>query len=62
MKKPIDKFKGKSQEEIYEKESLLDEDNLEKDDKIAMFLAAMKVFLPPLILIILIFGSLIFLF
>ena len=52
MKKPIDRFSGKSADEIYEKENLLDEDNLEKDDRLAMFLAAMKVFLPGLLLVI----------
>ena len=46
MKAPIDRFKGKSPEEIYEKESLLDKDNLDKHDQMAMFMAAMKVFLP----------------
>ncbi|MDD7464289.1 MAG: hypothetical protein SOW41_02485 [Anaerococcus sp.] len=62
MKKPIDRFKGKSKEEIEEKERLLDQDNLEKHDKLAMFLAALKVFLPPVLLIVLIFGSLVFFF
>lgn len=62
MKKPIDSFKGKTKKEIEEKESLLDPDNLEKDDKLAMFLAAMKVFMPPVLLIVLIFGSLVFFF
>lgn len=62
MKRPIDRFKGKSKEEIYEKERLLDQDNLEKHDKLAMFLAAMKVFMPPVLLIVLIFGSLVFFF
>lgn len=52
MKKPIDRFSSKSADEIYEKENLLDEDNLEKDDRLAMFLAAMKVFLPGLLLVI----------
>ena len=52
MRKPIDKFSGKSAGEIYEKENLLDEDNLEKDDKLAMFLAALRVFLPGLLLVI----------
>ena len=62
MKAPIDRFKGKSPEEIYEKEELLEKDNLEKHDRFAMFLAAMKVFLPPVLLILLIFTSLIFFF
>ena len=44
MKAPIDRFKGKSLEEIYKKERLLDRDNLDKNDQLAMFLAAMKVF------------------
>lgn len=52
MKKPIDRFSGKTADEIYEKENLLDDDNLEKDDRLAMFLAAMKVFLPGLLLVI----------
>ncbi|MBM0046179.1 hypothetical protein [Anaerococcus sp. mt242] len=52
MKKPIDRFSGKNADEIYEKENLLDENNLEKDDKLAMFLAAMKVFLPGLLLVV----------
>ena len=51
MKAPIDRFKGKSRNEIYEKEKLLDKDNLDKNDQLAMFLAAMKVFLPWLLLI-----------
>lgn len=51
MKRPIDRFKGKSREEIEEKESLLDEDNLERGDKLAMFLAAMRVFLPFVLLL-----------
>lgn len=62
MKRPIDPFKNKAKEEIYEKEELLEEDNLEKNDRFAMFLAAMKVFLPPVLLILLIFASLIFFF
>ena len=62
MRKPIDKFSGKSAGEIYEKEELLEKDNLEKDDRLAMFLAAMKVFLPPVLLILLLFTSLIFFF
>lgn len=62
MKRPIDPFKEKSPDEIYEKEELLEKDNLEKDDRLAMFLAAMKVFLPPVLLILLIFTSLIFFF
>ena len=52
MRKPIDSFSEKNADEIYEKENLLDENNLEKDDKLAMFLAAIKVFLPGLLLII----------
>ncbi|MFO3665925.1 hypothetical protein ACCQ41_06670 [Anaerococcus sp. ENR0831] len=52
MKKPIDRFSGKNADEIYEKENLLDENNLEKDDKLAMFLAAIRVFLPGLLLVI----------
>ena len=51
MKRPIDKFKDKSKEEIDKKESLLDPDNLEKSDKLAMFLAAIRVFMPFVILI-----------
>lgn len=62
MKRPIDPFKNKTKEEIYEKEELLEEENLEKNDRFAMFLAAMKVFLPPVLLILLIFTSLIFFF
>lgn len=46
MKRPIDRFKGKSREEIEEKEDLLDYDNLERGDKLAMFIAAMRVFMP----------------
>ncbi len=52
MRKPIDKFSGKSAGEIYEKENLLENDNLEKDDRLAMFLAAIKVFLPGLLIVI----------
>ena len=52
MRKPIDRFSEKNADEIYEKENLLDEDNLEKDDKLAMFLAAIRVFLPGLLLVI----------
>lgn len=52
MRKPIDSFSEKNADEIYEKENLLDENNLEKDDKLAMFLAALKVFLPGLLLVI----------
>ena len=52
MRKPIDSFSEKNADEIYEKENLLDEDNLEKDDRLAMFLAAMKVFLPGLLLVV----------
>lgn len=51
MKRPIDRFKGKTREEIEEKESLLDKDNLEKGDRLAMFLAAMRVFMPFVLLI-----------
>ena len=51
MKRPIDRFKCKTREEIEEKESLLDEDNLERGDRLAMFLAAMRVFLPFVLLI-----------
>ncbi|WP_394022337.1 hypothetical protein ACF3NF_04390 [Anaerococcus martiniensis] len=52
MRKPIDMFSEKNADEIYEKENLLDENNLEKDDKLAMFLAAIRVFLPGLLLVI----------
>lgn len=52
MKRPINSFEGKSEEEIYKKESLLDDDNLEKHDRLAMFLEAMKVFLPGLLIVI----------
>ncbi|WP_299034195.1 hypothetical protein [uncultured Anaerococcus sp.] len=51
MKRPIDRFKGKTREEIEEKESLLDEDNLERGDRLAMFLAAMRVFMPFVLLL-----------
>ena len=51
MKRPIDRFKGKTSEEIEEKESLLDRDNLERGDKLAMFLAAMRVFMPFVLLL-----------
>ena len=51
MKRPIDRFKGKSREEIEAKEDLLDRDNLERGDKLAMFLAAMRVFLPFVLLL-----------
>lgn len=62
MRKPVDPFKDKSDEEIYEKEELLEDDNLEKHDRLAMFLAAMKVFGPPVLIILAIFTSLMFLF
>lgn len=52
MRKPIDRFSGKSNEEIYQKESLLDDDNLEKYDRLAMFLAALKVLLPALLIVV----------
>lgn len=51
MKRPIDRFKGKTREEIEEKEDLLDKDNLERGDKLAMFLAAMRVFMPFVLLL-----------
>lgn len=51
MKRPIDRFKGKTREEIEEKENLLDRDNLERGDKLAMFLAAMRVFMPFVLLL-----------
>ena len=51
MKKPIDRFEEKSEDEIYQKERLLDEDNLEKNDRLAMFLAALRVFLPALLIV-----------
>lgn len=51
MKRPIDRFKGKTREEIEEKEDLLDRDNLERGDKLAMFLAAMRVFMPFVLLL-----------
>lgn len=51
MKRPIDRFKGKTREEIEEKEDLLDRDNLEKGDRLAMFLAAMRVFMPFVLLV-----------
>lgn len=52
MRGPIDRFRGKSSKEIYEKEELLEKENLEKYDKLAMFLAAFKVFLPGLLIVI----------
>lgn len=52
MRRPIDRFSGKTEDEINEKNHLLDEDNLEKGDRLAMFLAAMRVFLPGLLLVI----------
>lgn len=51
MKRPIDRFKGKTREEIEAKEDLLDMDNLERGDKLAMFLAAMRVFMPIVLLL-----------
>ena len=51
MKRPIDRFKGKTREEIEAKEDLLDGDNLERGDKLAMFLAAMRVFMPFVLLL-----------
>ena len=51
MKRPIDRFKGKTREEIEEKGDLLDRDNLERGDKLAMFLAAMRVFMPFVLLL-----------
>ena len=51
MKRPIDRFKGKTREEIEAKENLLDRDNLERGDKLAMFLAAMRVFMPFVLLL-----------
>ena len=52
MRKPIDRLSGKSNEEIYQKESLLEEDNLEKYDRLAMFLAALKVLFPALLIVV----------
>lgn len=52
MRRPIDRFEGKSDKEIYEKNHLLDKDNLEKGDQLAMFIAAIKVLLPGLLLVI----------
>lgn len=52
MRGPINRFSNKSKKEIYVKENLLDESNLEKGDRLAMFLAAMKVFLPGLLIVI----------
>ena len=52
MRKPIDRLSGKSNEEIYQKESLLEDDNLEKYDRLAMFLAALKVLLPALLIVV----------
>ncbi len=46
MRRPIDSFEGKSREEIEAKERLLDDDNLEKGDRAALFLAALKTFSP----------------
>lgn len=51
MKRPIDRFKGKTREEIEAKEDLLERDNLERGDKLAMFLAAMRVFMPFVLLL-----------
>ena len=51
MKRPIDRFKGKTREEIEAKEDLLDRDNLERGDKLAMLLAAMRVFMPFVLLL-----------
>lgn len=51
MKRPIDRFKGKTREEIEAKEDLLDRENLERGDKLAMFLAAMRVFMPFVLLL-----------
>ncbi|WP_044567094.1 hypothetical protein [Anaerococcus provencensis] len=52
MRKPIDRFSDKSNEEIYQKESLLEDDNLEKYDRLAMFLAAIKVLFPALLIVV----------
>lgn len=52
MRKPIDRFSDKSNEEIYQKETLLEDDNLEKYDKLAMFLAAIKVLFPALLIVV----------
>ncbi|MCI5839328.1 MAG: hypothetical protein SOZ89_05535 [Peptoniphilaceae bacterium] len=50
MKKIEDPLKNYTKEEIEKKEHLLDKDNLEKNDKLAMFLAAIKVFGLPLLI------------
>ena len=52
MRAPIDRFSGKKQEEIYQKESLLEDDNLEKNDRLAMFLAAIKVLSLALLIVV----------
>ena len=52
MRKPIDRFSDKSNEEIYQKESLLEDDNLEKYDRLAMFLATIKVLFPALLIVV----------
>jgi len=52
MRKPIDRFSDKSNEEIYQKETLLEDDNLEKYDRLAMFLAAIKVLFPALLIVV----------
>ena len=52
MRGPIDRFRDKSSKEIYKKEELLEKENLEKHDRLAMFLAALKVFLPGLLIVI----------
>lgn len=52
MRKPIDRLSYRSKEEIYQKESLLDDDNLEKNDRLAMFLAAIKVLFPALLIVV----------
>ena len=52
MRTPIDRFSGKNQDEIYQKESLLEDDNLEKNDRFAMFLAALKVLSPALLIVV----------
>ncbi|MFB0972555.1 MAG: hypothetical protein GX666_05395 [Tissierellia bacterium] len=62
FKKPIDKYEGKTKEEIEEIADEFGEQKFTKAEERAMIFAALKTLLPPIIAVCALFGIVIWLF
>lgn len=61
MKKTKDPFEGLSKSEIRDKEEAFSNMEITKEEERQLILAALKTFLPPALLIVVLFGLVIFL-